>query len=153
LGSEVHPALPGGAYTGGWLGGGLAFAQGIALDAPERVVIPIIGDGECETPTTAAAWLAGTATPMAQVLPVVHLNGQRMGGRSLLGAMSDDEVSAYARGLGWVPVIAHVGVGTGNEHTAFHQVLIEGIDAARRGERCAVFLRCVKGFSGPLGAH
>lgn len=153
LGSEVHPSLPGGAYMGGWLGGALAFAQGMALDAPARVVVPILGDGECETPTTAAAWLAGRALTEAAVLPVVHLNGQRMGGPSLLGAMSDEEVSAYARGLGWTAVITHVRTGDPAEHLAFHRAMVTGLDAARRGERRVIFLRCVKGWSGPAGEH
>ncbi|AYF30426.1 hypothetical protein CSH63_23850 [Micromonospora tulbaghiae] len=153
LGSEVHPALPAGAYMGGWLGGALAFAQGMALDEPSRVVIPIVGDGECETPTTAASWLAQRAIPAARVLPVVHLNGHRMGGPSLLGAMNDGQLVAYACGLGWEPAIAHVGTGSLAEHAAFHEALVDGIDAARRGERRLVFLRCVKGWSGPIGAH
>ncbi|HUZ51400.1 MAG TPA: hypothetical protein VMU94_02575 [Streptosporangiaceae bacterium] len=153
LGSEVHPALPVGVYMGGWLGGALAFAQGMALDAPNRVVVPILGDGECETPTAAASWLAQRAIPGAQVLPVVHLNGHRMGGPSLLGAMSDERVSAYAQGLGWEPVVAHVGTGSPSEHSAFHRVLVDGMDAAGRGERRVVLLRCVKGWSGPTGAH
>jgi xylulose-5-phosphate/fructose-6-phosphate phosphoketolase len=88
LGSEVHPALPAGAYVGGWLGGALAFAQGIALDTPDRVSVPIIGDGECETPATAASWLAQQALPGARVLPVVHANGHRMGGPSLMGVLT-----------------------------------------------------------------
>ncbi|HUY47980.1 MAG TPA: hypothetical protein VMV92_20010 [Streptosporangiaceae bacterium] len=153
LGSEVHPSLPGGAYMGGWLGGALAFAQGMALDAPARVVIPILGDGECETPTTAAAWLAQRALTEAHVLPVVHLNGQRMGGQSLLGAMSDEEVIAYMRGLGWKAVMTHVTTGDPAEHSAFHSAMVTGLDAARRGERQVIFLRCVKGWSGPTGEH
>ncbi|WP_067494323.1 hypothetical protein [Actinoplanes sp. TFC3] len=154
LGSEVHPALPAGAYLGGALGGALAFAQGMALDAPSRVVVPILGDGECETPTTAASWLAHHVLGGAQVLPVVHLNGQRMGGPSLLGAMSDLQVSAYARGLGWEPVIVHLGVSNSlSEHAAFHEALADGIDATQRGTCTVLFLRCVKGWSGPLGAH
>jgi xylulose-5-phosphate/fructose-6-phosphate phosphoketolase len=67
-GSEVHPALTAGVYQGGWLGGALSFAQGLALDSPDRVVVPILGDGECETPTTAASWLAG-AELVARVVP------------------------------------------------------------------------------------
>lgn len=154
LGSEVHPALPAGAYLGGALGGAFAFAQGMALDAPNRVVVPILGDGECETPTTAASWLAHHVLGGAQVLPVIHLNGQRMGGPSLLGAMSDLHVSAYARGLGWEPIIVHLGVGNSlSEHAAFHQAIVNGIDATQRGTRTVLILRCVKGWSGPLGAH
>ncbi|WP_353505525.1 hypothetical protein [Verrucosispora sp. ts21] len=154
LGSEVHPELPAGAYMGGWLGGAFAFAQGLALDHPNRVVVPIIGDGECETPTAAASWLAHRALSGSRVLPVVHLNGHRMGGPSLLGGMSDEEVSAYARGLGWEPVVVEVGTGAGLvEHAEFHRVLVAGVEATANGAQRVVFLRCVKGWSGPIGEH
>ncbi|MFI7511491.1 hypothetical protein ACIBSS_32245 [Micromonospora aurantiaca] len=154
LGSEVHPELPAGAYMGGWLGGAFAFAQGMALDSPNRVVVPIIGDGECETPSTAASWLAHRALSDSRVLPVVHLNGRRMGGPSLLGAMSDEQVSAYARGLGWEPVVVEVGTAPGlAKHAEFHRVLVAGVEATARGAHRVVFLRCVKGWSGPIGAH
>ena len=92
LGAEVTPALPAGAFLGGRLGGCLPFAQGAALDAPGRVVVPVIGDGECETPTTSASWLAHRAPGRAAVLPVVHVNGFRMGGPSLLGGLDDSEL-------------------------------------------------------------
>ncbi|GAB2937145.1 phosphoketolase family protein [Micromonospora polyrhachis] len=154
LGSEVHPELPAGAYMGGWLGGAFAFAQGMALDSPNRVVVPIIGDGECETPATAASWLARRVLADTMVLPVVHLNGHRMGGPSLLGGMSDEEVSAYARGLGWEPVVVEVGTDGGlGEHAEFHRVLVAGVEATARRAHRVVFLRCVKGWSGPIGAH
>ncbi|MET8553292.1 hypothetical protein [Micromonospora zamorensis] len=154
LGSEVHPELPAGAYMGGWLGGAFAFAQGMALDSPNRVVVPIIGDGECETPSTAASWLAHRVLADIRVLPIVHLNGHRMGSPSLLGAMSDEQVSAYAVGLGWDPVIVEVGSGPGlDEHAEFHRVLVAGVEATARRAHRVVFLRCVKGWSGPVGAH
>ncbi len=153
MGSEVHPSLPAGGYVGGWLGGALAFAQGAGLDAPSRVVVPIIGDGECETPTTAGAWLAQRALGGVGVLPIVHLNGYRMGSPSLLDAMSDEEVRAYAVGLGWEPVIANVIAGAAVEHSTFHRVLVAGIDAVRDGDRRVIFMRCVKGWSGPTAAH
>jgi xylulose-5-phosphate/fructose-6-phosphate phosphoketolase len=84
LGSEVHPSLPAGHHVGGWLGGAIAFAQGAAVDAPDRLMVPIVGDGECETPTTAAAWLAHGTLGGPLVLPVIHLNGHRMGSASIL---------------------------------------------------------------------
>jgi xylulose-5-phosphate/fructose-6-phosphate phosphoketolase len=153
LGSEVSPLLPAGVYSGGWLGGALAFAQGASLEAPYRVVVPLLGDGECETPTTAAAWLAQRALPDARVLPIVHLNGYRMGGHSLLEDLSDEQLRAYALGLGWDPVIAHVAIGRPSEHTAFHRSLRMGIDAVHHGRRRVIFLRCVKGWTGPVAAH
>lgn len=148
LGAEVSPLLPGGSYLGGQLGGALAFAQGVALDAPGRIVIPVLGDGECETPTTAAAWLAIRALPgRAAVLPVVHVNGYRMGGTSLFGAMDDAALCAYATGLGWKPVVIRVDAASAAEHREFHRVLLAA--ATAEGARNVIFIRCLKGWSGP----
>ncbi|MGH3905510.1 MAG: hypothetical protein ACRDTE_15190 [Pseudonocardiaceae bacterium] len=153
LGSEVHPRLPAGSYVGGWLGGALAFAQGASLGTPGQVVVPVLGDGECETPTTAASWLAHQSLPDAHVLLIVHLNGYRMGGPSLLATMTDDQLRDYATGLGWTPVVAGVVTGSAAEHAAFHHEVTAGLDVAHRRGRRVIFLRCVKGWSGPIAAH
>lgn len=149
LGSEVHPLLPSGSYQGGYLGGALAFAQGAALDAPDRIVVPILGDGECETPTTAAAWLAARELPNGAVLPVVHLNRFRMGARSLLSRLTDAQLDAYVAGLGWKTNVFRIGQGSPHEHAAFSALLRQAIDATTRGQRIVVVLRCVKGWGGP----
>ncbi len=152
LGAEVSPHLSAGWYLGGQLGGALAFAQGAALDAAGRVVVPVLGDGECETPTTAAAWLAGQALPDPAVLPIVHVNGFRMGGRSLLGALDDDALRAYAVGLGWKPHVVHVHSASATEHREFHSALKSGIASVQDGRRTLIFLRCAKGWGGPNGS-
>lgn len=151
LGAEVSPLLPAGLYLGGQLGGALGFAQGVALDAPGRAVVALLGDGECETPTTAAAWLAALALPgPCAVLPVVHLNGYRMGGPTLLTTFSDDGLAAYAAGLGWSATVTTVHNGTPEEHGGFRAALLHSLAAVVRGERVALFLRCVKGWGGPM---
>ncbi|MEV3857675.1 hypothetical protein AB0J38_25520 [Streptomyces sp. NPDC050095] len=155
LGSEVAPALPAGGFLGGRLGGCLPFAQGAALDAPGRVVAPIIGDGECETPTTSAGWLGQRALADAAVLPIVHVNGYRMGGQSVLGEMSDNELYAYFNGLGWAARLVHVVTGSVREHTDFQMALRDALEGTMSGRRTALILRCVKGWGGPasLGEH
>lgn len=149
LGAEVHPLLPAGDYLGGCLGGTLSFAQGAALDAPERVVVPIIGDGECETPTTAASWLAARELPNGAVLPIVQVNGFRMGGASVLGRMTDEDLATYAAGLGWMPRVFHLDRGDLGEHAAFHHLFTGAVHDAVQDKRPVIFLRCVKGWSGP----
>ncbi|MEU5124711.1 hypothetical protein [Streptomyces mobaraensis] len=150
LGAEVTPALPAGAFLGGRLGGCLPFAQGAALDAPGRIVVPVIGDGECETPTTAAAWLAHGNLARAGVLPVVHVNGFRMGGPSLLGALDDDHLRAYFSGLGWEAGIVRVTSGSQAEHASFQAALWDAIEATLNDRPTALVLRCVKGWTGPV---
>jgi xylulose-5-phosphate/fructose-6-phosphate phosphoketolase len=150
LGAEVSPLLPAGWYLGGQIGGALAFAQGAALDASSRVVVPVLGDGECETPTTAAAWLAVQALgDRSAVVPVVHVNGFRMGARSLLGSMDDDALRAYAAGLGWHACVVRIDAAGAAEHEAFHEVLASATTESSVGHTRVVFLRCVKGWSGP----
>ncbi len=149
LGSEVHPLLAAGAAPGGCLGGALAFGHGLAADGSGRVVVPVIGDGECETPTTAASWLAARALRNSAVVPVVHVNGFRMGDRSLLGGMDDAQLRAYAAGLGWQGRVVDVAAGSDDEHHAFRTALSDALEESAGGARTAVFLRCVKGWSGP----
>ncbi|KPI17647.1 Phosphoketolase [Actinobacteria bacterium OK074] len=149
LGAEVHPALPAGGFLGGRLGGCLPFAQGAALDAPGRVVVPVIGDGECETPTTSASWPAQRTLSHAFVLPLVHVNGFRMGGRSLLGAMNDEELKAYFGGFGWDARIVRITTGSLPEHTTFHTALRDAIESTLDERPTVLVMRCVKGWGGP----
>ncbi|MEU6191494.1 hypothetical protein [Nocardia sp. NPDC047038] len=58
----MTPLIPGHDHLGGQLGPALAIAHGMGLDAPDRLVVALIGDGECETgAATAAAWLGARA--------------------------------------------------------------------------------------------
>jgi xylulose-5-phosphate/fructose-6-phosphate phosphoketolase len=149
LGSEVVPGLAAGDFLGGRLGGCLAFAQGAGMDAPDRIMVPVIGDGECETPATAAAWLAHAASAGAKVAPVVHLNGFRMGAPSLLAALGDQELRAWARGHGWEACIVTVGSGVRSEHAAFHRSLLDTLASADSGHPALLVMRCGKGWGGP----
>lgn len=95
LGGEITALIPDQQYMGGQLGPSLSLAAGLALDNPRQLAIPLIGDGECETGTLAAAWLGQRAlrdgNDHGAVLPVVLLNGQKMGGPSLLAQLTPAE--------------------------------------------------------------
>ncbi|MYY10055.1 phosphoketolase [Streptomyces sp. SID4919] len=152
LGGEVTPLVPGVRYTGGQLGPALAVAQGMALDAPHRLVVPLIGDGELETGATAAAWLARRALVGSghhgAVLPVVLANGLRMGGPSLLAGMDGSEVHDHFTGLGYEP-FAH----DGTDVTGFRR-LLDGVLARLRplddhGRQPMIVLTMPKGHTGP----
>jgi xylulose-5-phosphate/fructose-6-phosphate phosphoketolase len=149
LGAEVVPGLAAGDFLGGRLGGCLAFAQGAGMDAPDRIMVPVIGDGECETPTTAASWLAHAASAGAKVAPVVHVNGFRMGASSLLAALGDQELRAWASGHGWEARIATVSSGTRSEHAAFHRALLDTLASVDSGRPALLIMRCRKGWGGP----
>ncbi|MBF9071749.1 phosphoketolase family protein [Streptacidiphilus fuscans] len=152
FGSEVTPLIPGVRHTGGQLGPALSVAQGMALDAPHRLVVPLIGDGELETGATAAAWLARRALlgtgEHGTVLPVVLANGLRMGGPSLLAGLTGEEITAYFTGLGYQPLIAD-----GSDLPAFRRLLADALASlqplAGAGPQPVVVLTMPKGKTGP----
>ncbi|MGO4423739.1 phosphoketolase, partial [Streptomyces sp. MCAF7] len=152
FGGEITPLIPGVRHTGGQLGPALAVAQGMVLDAPHRLVVPLIGDGELETGTTAAAWLARRALygsgEHGAVLPVVLANGLKMGGPSLLAGMSEDEVRAYFTGLGYEPLIHD-----GAHLPRFRRLLADAFTRLRPigglGRQPVLVLTMPKGHTGP----
>ncbi|MFK0296933.1 phosphoketolase [Streptomyces sp. NPDC090442] len=152
FGGEITPLIPGVRHTGGQLGPALAIAQGMALDAPHRLVVPLIGDGELETGATAAAWLARRALhgsgEHGAVLPVVLANGLKMGGPSLLAGMNQDDVRAYFTGLGYEPLIHD-----GADLPGFRQLLADALTRQRPlGEPARqpmIVLTMPKGHTGP----
>lgn len=151
-GGEITPLIPGVRHSGGQLGPALAIAQGMVLDAPHRLVVPLLGDGELETGATAAAWLARRALidsgDHGAVLPVVLANGLKMGGPSLLAHMTADEVRDYFTGLGYTPLI-HDGADLPGFRrlltTAFRQVR----PLSESGRQPVLVLTMPKGHTGP----
>ncbi|MFV2179446.1 hypothetical protein, partial [Actinomadura sp. LOL_011] len=156
FGGEITPLIPGVRYTGGQLGPALAVAQGMALDAPHRLVVPLIGDGELETGAAAAAWLARRALvdsgAHGAVLPVVLANGLKMGGPSLLAGMSQDEVRNYFTGLGYEPLF-HDGADQGYFRRllsdAFARLRPLGTADGKAGRHPMLVLSMPKGHTGP----
>jgi xylulose-5-phosphate/fructose-6-phosphate phosphoketolase len=151
FGGEITPLVPGVRHTGGQLGPALAVAQGMVLDAPRRLVVPLIGDGELETGATAAAWLARRALSSADhgaVLPVVLANGLKMGGPSLLAGMSEDEVHGYFTGLGYEPLVHD-----GAHLPGFRRLLADAFARLRplgeAGRHPVIVLTMPKGHTGP----
>jgi len=97
--TEISPQYPGVQHCGGELGGALAFGQGYALNAPESIVVPILGDGELETALTQSAWQGFRMLSRADgsVLPIINANDYRMGSRSLFSLMRPSTVSTFFR--------------------------------------------------------
>ncbi|MFE3610006.1 phosphoketolase family protein [Streptomyces goshikiensis] len=109
--SHLSPAVPGTLHEGGELGYGLATAFGAALDAPERLVVCVVGDGEAETGPAAGAWHSNKyLDPVTggAVLPVLHLNGYKISSPTVFATMTDDELTSLFRGYGWDPHIVDV---------------------------------------------
>ncbi|MEG0799177.1 MAG: phosphoketolase family protein [Bacilli bacterium] len=104
--SHVSPEVPGSINEGGELGYSLAHAYGCALDNKDLIVACVIGDGEAETATLCASWQINKIMNAAKdgiVLPVLHLNGYKIANPTIMGRMSNDELTNFFYGLGYEP--------------------------------------------------
>src|SRR5438045_2556462 len=102
--SHAAPEVPGSIHEGGELGYSLAHAFGAVFDNPELLAVCVVGDGEAETGPLAASWHSNkflNARIDGAVLPVLHLNGYKIAGPTVLGRMEDAEIEALLSGCGW----------------------------------------------------
>ena len=162
--SHVSVPTPGSIHEGGELGYALVHAFGAAFDNPELVVACVIGDGEAETGPLAGSWQGiSFLNPVRDgaVLPILHLNGYKISGPTVLGRADDDAVGSILRGYGYDPHFV-----AGDEPAAVHQALADTMDrcfdaiadiqatARARGVETrprwpAIVLRTPKGWTGP----
>ncbi|MGW6986904.1 phosphoketolase family protein [Streptomyces sp. NPDC054946] len=161
--SHLSPSVPGTLHEGGELGYALATAFGAALDAPDRIVACIVGDGEAETGPTAGAWHSTKyldPVTSGAVLPVLHLNGYKISSPTLFATMTDAELTDLFRGYGWDPRIVDVtsdppGDPLGAAVLDAHGTIRGLQHAARTGDRPVrpawpmIVLRSLKGQGAP----
>ncbi|MBI4348339.1 MAG: phosphoketolase family protein, partial [Elusimicrobia bacterium] len=164
IGSHVTAEIPGSIHEGGELGYSLAHAYGAALDAPAGVVFCVVGDGEAETGPLAASWHSNKLLDPVNdgaVLPILHLNGYKIAGPTLLARIPHDELAALFEGYGYMPLFVE-----GGDPAVMHQRMAATLDlaldeiarihrAARSEGRCGrprwplIVLRSPKGWTGP----
>jgi xylulose-5-phosphate/fructose-6-phosphate phosphoketolase len=162
--SHVSVQTPGSIHEGGELGYALAHAGGAAFDNPDLLVACVIGDGEAETGPLAASWkLPAFLNPRRDgaVLPILHLNGYKISGPTVLGRASDADVRSLLAAQGWDPVVV-----AGNDPptvfgdfyralTGAHSTIRQMQQEARAGgvpanpRWPAIVLRTPKGWTGP----
>jgi xylulose-5-phosphate/fructose-6-phosphate phosphoketolase len=162
--SHIGALTPGTINEGGELGYSLAHAYGAAFDNPDLIVACVVGDGEAETGPLAAAWHSNKfLNPVTDgaVLPVLHLNGYKLSGPTILGRMSDEELTHLFTGYGY-----QVRFVEGDDPAAVHPALWDTLDwaygairqlqqRARSGEAVVrpawplIVLRTPKGWTGP----
>lgn len=100
--SEINPLYPETIYDGGELGYSLGVAYGYAINGEADLVPCIIGDGEAECGTICSAWqLAKMLNTKSKVLPIINLNGLKMGSDSFLSRLSDMELVNFFGSLGY----------------------------------------------------
>ena len=86
--SHVSVTTPGSIHEGGELGYVLVHAFGAAFDNPDLIVAAVVGDGEAETGPLAGGWKGISFLNPARdgaVLPILHLNGYKIAGPTVLG--------------------------------------------------------------------
>jgi xylulose-5-phosphate/fructose-6-phosphate phosphoketolase len=162
--SHVAPEVPGSIHEGGELGYALAHAYGAAFDNPDLLVCCMIGDGEAETGPLAGSWHSNKFLDPARdgvVLPVLHLNGYKIAGPTVLARIPESELVKLLEGYGHTPYVV-----AGDDPATVHRELAASLDAAydqivtiqqeaRSGERTErpawpmIVLNTPKGWTGP----
>jgi xylulose-5-phosphate/fructose-6-phosphate phosphoketolase len=163
--SHVSPPTPGSIHEGGELGYVLTHAFGAVFDNPKLLVVAVIGDGEAETGPLEGSWKGiSFLNPVRDgaVLPVLHLNGYKIAGPTVLGRASDQSVSELLAGHGYEARFV-AGSDPREVHRSFAATLdgcldrIADIQRKARGEGRVserprwpvIVLRTPKGWTGP----
>ncbi len=162
--SHVAPETPGSIHEGGELGYALVHAYGAAFDNPDLLVVCVVGDGEAETGPLATSWHSNKfLNPVRDgaVLPILHLNGYKIAGPTVLARLPHSELESLFIGYGYTPYFVE-----GDEPTEMHQRMAATLDAVvadikkiQRDARTKGFtqrprwpiivLRTPKGWTGP----
>ena len=124
--SHVAPETPGSIHEGGELGYALAHAYGAAFDNPDLIVACVVGDGEAETGPLAASWHSNTfLNPVRDgvVLPILHLNGYKIAGPTLLSRIGREELNHLFQGYGYLPFFVE-----GENPEEIHQAFAATLD-------------------------
>jgi xylulose-5-phosphate/fructose-6-phosphate phosphoketolase len=134
--SHVSVTTPGSIHEGGELGYVLVHAFGAAFDNPDLIVAAVVGDGEAETGPLAGSWRGISFLNPARdgaVLPILHLNGYKIAGPTVLGRSSDAEIENFLGGQGYDVLFVE-----GSEPKTVHRLLAEAL------ETCYVRIRAIQ---------
>jgi xylulose-5-phosphate/fructose-6-phosphate phosphoketolase len=162
--SHVAAETPGSIHEGGELGYSLSHAFGAAFDNPGLLVACVVGDGEAETGPLATSWHSNKfLNPVhdGAVLPILHLNGYKIAGPTVLARIPRDELDALFRGYGYRPHVVE-----GDDAFEMHQRMAAALDTvvaeiqaiqrqarehgfAERPRWPMIILRSPKGWTGP----
>jgi xylulose-5-phosphate/fructose-6-phosphate phosphoketolase len=102
--SHVSVPTPGSIHEGGELGYALVHAFGAAFDNPGLLVACVIGDGEAETGPLEGSWKGVRFLNPARdgaVLPILHLNENKISGPTVLGRAPEEEIVQLLAGHGY----------------------------------------------------
>ncbi len=163
--SHVSVPTPGSIHEGGELGYVLVHAFGAVMDNPDLIALAVVGDGEAETGPLEGAWKGISFLNPARdgaVLPILHLNGAKIAGPTVLARKDPAEVRSLFEGHGY-RVLEVEGSDLPGMHLRFAATLADAWadirsiqDAARAGSSDGmrprwplIVLRSPKGWTGP----
>jgi xylulose-5-phosphate/fructose-6-phosphate phosphoketolase len=126
--SHVSAHTPGSLHEGGELGYSLSHAFGAVLDNPDLIAACVVGDGEAETGPLAGSWKSidfiNPETDGA-VLPILHLNGYKIAGPTVMARMDNEHLQQFFKGMGYKPYIVE-----GHDPLDVHQQFAQTLDKA-----------------------
>lgn len=163
--SHASVTTPGSIHEGGELGYVLVHAFGAVMDNPDLISIAVVGDGEAETATLEGSWKGIdfiNPTRDGAVLPVLHLNGAKIAGPTVLARKSDTELRDLFGGHGY-EVMEVAGDDLPGMHDRFAATLTQAYSRIRQIQADArkvghidgvprwplIVLRTPKGWTGP----
>jgi xylulose-5-phosphate/fructose-6-phosphate phosphoketolase len=163
--SHVSVTTPGSIHEGGELGYVLLHAFGAVMDNPDLLAVAVVGDGEAETGPLEGSWKGISFLNPARdgaVLPVLHLNGAKISGPTVLGRKDPTEVRSLLEGHGY-DVLEVEGDDLPGMHLRFAEALTTAWSRIRTVQAQArdgspwhgrprwplIVLRSPKGWTGP----
>jgi xylulose-5-phosphate/fructose-6-phosphate phosphoketolase len=162
--SHDAPETPGSINEGGELGYSLLHAYGAVFDNPDLFACCVVGDGEAETGPCATSWHSNKFLNPARdgaVLPILHLNGYKIAGPTVLARIPQAELESLFIGYGYKCYFVE-----GHEPAAMHQQMAATMDTVVQEIRAIqsdartngfkqrpawpmIILRSLKGWTGP----
>ncbi|HET9093127.1 MAG TPA: phosphoketolase family protein [Acidimicrobiales bacterium] len=124
--SHAAPETPGSINEGGELGYSLLHAYGAVFDRPGLVAFCVVGDGEAETGALATSWHSNKFLNPARdgaVVPILHLNGYKIAGPTVLSRIGRDELLFLLEGYGYHPLVV-----AEDDPGAVHEPLAAALD-------------------------
>jgi xylulose-5-phosphate/fructose-6-phosphate phosphoketolase len=163
--SHVSVTTPGSIHEGGELGYVLVHAFGAVMDNPDLIALAVVGDGEAETAPLEGSWKGISFLNPARdgaVLPILHLNGAKIAGPTVLARKDPAEVRKLFEGHGY-EVLEIEGEDLPGMHHRFAALLAEAWDKIKNIQSEArggtwdgsrprwplIIMRTPKGWTGP----
>lgn len=146
--SESNPLINNVGYTGGELGYALCYSYGYVYNEPNKIVFCFLGDGECETGTTASSFILNTVLRNENnglVVPIINYNKFKMGGKSLLSTLTRKQIISYFKAFNFEVIFVK-----SNENMQKTLKKVKKTAKFHKKKVPLIILDFEKGFSAPI---